>query len=326
MQYAHATPRINKPQQFYSLTAKIRIVPSPLSYYRSLGTNVFLFLVSEVLNQNKNSSTIERYGMQAKTNILPILGLWLVAHFLVTTLRNTIAPTGSLTQQVLRLSTTMKSSQTRSQTESEPTETTSVVGGEQHAAVSRYNGPNPNEMDPKQKEIHDYILQSRPGTGLSGPFGPWLAVPEIAGPASQLGKACRYDTSLSFRESELVILLTGAKARSSTEFAIHTGEALKAGISKEVIESIPRDDEFSLEAVREKLLPLLLSDDDNDREKAIVTFAAELLHTSTVSEETYQTTKAALDNKDSVLVEITSIVGYYMYVSYTLNVFRIPAK
>eukprot|EP00536_Pseudo-nitzschia_multiseries_P000704 jgi/Psemu1/179356/e_gw1.9.201.1 len=187
---------------------------------------------------------------------------------------------------------------------------------------TRYNGPDPKDMNPKQKEIYDYILKSRPRTGLSGPFGPWLAVPEIAEPASQLGKACRYDTSLSFRESELVILLTGARARSSTEFTIHTGEALKAGISKEVIESIPRDEEFSIEAVQKKLVPLL----ETNREKAMATFAAELLHTSTVSDETYETTKAAVEGKDSVLVEITSIVGYYTYVSYTLNVFRIPAK
>jgi alkylhydroperoxidase family enzyme len=203
------------------------------------------------------------------------------------------------------------------------------MGSEQSKSASneaaekpRYNGPKPEEMDNKQKEIYDYILKSRPRTGLSGPFGPWLAVPEIAEPASQLGKACRYDTSLSFRESELVILLTGAKARSSTEFAIHTGEALKAGIDEEVIESIPRDDDFSVNAVQEKLIPLL----DNDREKAIVNFTAELLQNSTVSEETYQKTKAAVESKDSVLVEITSIVGYYMYVSYTLNVFRIPVK
>lgn len=205
----------------------------------------------------------------------------------------------------------------QSNTESRLVETPIV--GEQN---TRYSGPNPNEMNPRQKEIYDYILQSRPRTGISGPFGPWLAVPEIAQPASQLGKACRYDTSLSFRESELVILLTGAKARSSTEFSIHTGEALKAGIDIELIESIPRDDDFCVDLIEKKLTPLL----DNDREKSIVSFAAELLQTSTVSDETYQKTKASVDNKDSVLVEITSIVGYYTYVSYTLNVFRIPAK
>lgn len=188
--------------------------------------------------------------------------------------------------------------------------------------VARYAGPKEEDMTEEQKQIRDAIVKSRPRTGLSGPFGPWLAVPEIAQPAQALGRACRYGTSLSFRESELVILLTGAKARSQSEFDIHVGEALKAGISMEIILAIPRDEDFSKEAVKEKLLPLL----DNDREKAIATFTSELLDTYTVSEETYNTTKTAVDGKDSVLVEITSIAGYYTYVAYTLNVFRIPSS
>ena len=49
--------------------------------------------------------------------------------------------------------------------------------------VARYNGPDVEDMTPKQKEIRDSILATRKGTGLSGPFGPWLAIPEIAGPA-----------------------------------------------------------------------------------------------------------------------------------------------
>lgn len=251
--------------------------------------------------------------MQTIEKILFIVYFGLTAHFLLTAVLDSIAPTGPL-GQFLRPST---------RTMSGHSSTTDDANAAQHKTLTpRYTGPALDEMNPKQKEIHDFILRSRPRTGLSGPFGPWLAVPEIAEPASQLGKACRYDTSLSFRESELVILLTGARTRSATEFAIHTGEALKAGIASEVIESIPRDDDFSLGAVEKGLMPLL----DNDREKAIVAFATELLETSTVSEETYQKTKTAVDDKDSVLVEITSIVGYYTYVSYTLNVFRIPAK
>ena len=153
-------------------------------------------------------------------------------------------------------------------------------------------------------------------------FGPWLAVPEIAKPAQALGRACRYGTSLSFLESELVILLTGAKTFAHAEFDIHVGEALKAGMTKKVINSIPRDQEFSIEAVREKVLPLL----ENDRQRAIATYTAELLVTSSISDETYEATKSLCGGKDSVLVEITSIAGYYTYVAYTLNAFRIPSK
>jgi 4-carboxymuconolactone decarboxylase len=186
----------------------------------------------------------------------------------------------------------------------------------------RYAGPSEDDMTEDQRQIRDAIVATRKRTGLSGPFGPWLAIPAIADPAQSLGRACRYETSLSFQESELVILLTGAKMKSHSEFDIHVGEALKSGWTYDTIAAIPRDDDFSLDAVKEKVLPKL----ENDRQRAIATFAAELLETCTVSDDTYDSTKQVLDGKDSVLVEITSIVGYYTYVSYTLNVFRIPSQ
>jgi len=153
------------------------------------------------------------------------------------------------------------------------------------------------------------------------PFGPWLAVPSIAAPSQSLGKACRYDTSLSFRESEIAILLTGAKHKSHTEFYIHTGEALRAGWTRAIIQAIPRDEEFSLSNVKDNFIPLL---NGNQREIALVLFVAELLDKCAVSDDTYALAKSRLGGLDSVLVEITAIVGYYTYVSYTLNVFRIP--
>jgi len=176
-------------------------------------------------------------------------------------------------------------------------------------------------MTADQLSIYDSILQSRKRTGVSGPFGPWLSVPNIAEPAQRLGKACRYGTSLSFRESELVILLTGAKMKSHTEFDLHVGEALHSGVDMEIISAIPRDDKFSLDQVKSSLLPLI----NGEREKAIICFAAELLDTFTVSEETYNATRKQLDGKDSVLVEITSIIGYYTFAAFTLNVFNIPS-
>jgi 4-carboxymuconolactone decarboxylase len=187
---------------------------------------------------------------------------------------------------------------------------------------SNHQGISMSPTKRKAESDPDNIVKSRPRTGLSGPFGPWLAIPDIAQPAQALGRACRYGTSLSFRESELVILLTGAKTKSHAEFDIHVGEAIKAGISMKVIKAIPRDDDFSLAAVKDNMLSLL----DNDRERAIVTFTAELVDTYAVSDETYKASKEALDDKDSVLVEITSIAGYYTYVAYTLNAFRIPSK
>lgn len=224
----------------------------------------------------------------------------------------------------------------------------------------RYTGPSPDEMTPEQQALRDSILTSRPRTGLSGPFGPWMGVPAIAQPSQELGRTVRYETSLSMRESELVILLTGAKFKSEAEFDIHVGEARRAGVGWDVINGIPRgellskmkagtsssssndkSEEFSLDIVKECVMPLLEKEHDEgeiklesdhhprdkakDRELAIVLFTAELLHRNTVSDETYAATKLALDGQDSVLVEITAIIGYYAYVAYTLNVFNIAS-
>lgn len=191
-----------------------------------------------------------------------------------------------------------------------------------HEFTPRFNGPRPDEMTNEQKNIYESIIASRPRTGISGPFGPWLSTPQIADPAQQLGRACRYGTSLEPRESELIILLTAARHRSHAEFDIHVGEALKAGLSLEIIESIPRDDEFSIAAVEEFVLPML---ENRPREKAMAQFVTELLATSSVSESTYMVTKDVL-LEDKVLVEITSIVGYYTLCAYTLNVFQIPTS
>ena len=244
-----------------------------------------------------------------------------------------------------------------------------------HNFQPRYSGPSPNQMTPEQQSIRQSILNSRPNTGLSGPFGPWLSIPSIARPSQELGRTVRYGTSLSSRESELVILLTGAKFKSEAEFDIHVGEARRVGISWDVIQSIPRgrllseidgdlqknillqeEGAFSLKKVKESVVPMLEKEHDNNsnndgqhtsskveeyeekmenssinsnakkREVAIVLFTAELLEKSTVSDETYESTKQALDGQDSALVEITSIIGYYAYVAYTLNVFKIPSN
>mmetsp|Transcript_9614 Transcript_9614/g.18059 ORF Transcript_9614/g.18059 Transcript_9614/m.18059 type:complete len:208 (+) Transcript_9614:2443-3066(+) len=191
-----------------------------------------------------------------------------------------------------------------------------------HNFTPRYHGPSLDEMTNEQLNIYNSIVAARPRTGISGPFGPWLSVPQIADPAQKLGQACRYGTSLSPQESELVILLTAAKHKSHAEFDIHVGEALKVGLCMDVIESIPRDDEFSMSAVKESLLPKLVP---QSRDQMIVQFVSELLESATVCDATYKAAKNVL-TEDSVLVEITSIVGYYTFCAYTLNVFQIPTR
>ena len=94
---------------------------------------------------------------------------------------------------------------------------------------------------------------------------------------------------------------------------------MRAGWSSEMIQAIPRDEDFSAASVQNQLKDYY----QNPREAAIAQFAAELLETSTVSDETYYKTRKLVDGKDSVLMEIVAICGYYTLVSYTLNAFQI---
>lgn len=206
---------------------------------------------------------------------------------------------------------------------------------------ARYTGPPSDNLTPSQKEIQKTILKSRPNTGLSGPFGPWLSNPNICKPAQELGKVCRYDTSLTKYQSELIILLTAAKHCSHAEFDIHVQEAIDAGIPLDIICAIPRDLEFTLFNIEQKLLPLIANFKSSSETSAsttaspttyeqdcvLILFAVELLlHSGNISDELYERAKRVLGSgQDEVLVEITSIIGYYTFAAYTLNVFRIPS-
>ena len=204
-------------------------------------------------------------------------------------------------------------------------------------ATPRFTGPPIHQMTKEQKQTYDNIIKSRPTTGISGPFQVWLSVPKIANPSQELGKVCRYDTSLSKRESEIIILLTAAKMKSHTEFDIHASEALLAGVENDIIIAIKKilqssttnDDNnvivFTSDYIKSNVIPLLNKNNNinNQREIALVNFVTEMLENYKVSDETYNNTKIILDDKDEVLVEVISIVGYYMYVALTLNVFQI---
>eukprot|EP00505_MAST-04D_sp_SCG-Rhode-Island_P000286 Stramenopile-MAST_4_protein_286 len=183
--------------------------------------------------------------------------------------------------------------------------------GEQRSPVSndRYKGPLVDTMAPEQKALYDEIARTRT-TGIRGPFGPWLANIAIAGPAQELGRVCRYETSLSLIESELVILTTAKHYNSETEWTIHVEEARKAGLPERIIA-----------AIANRKVPVF---DKHERKlQALYEFTLQMLRTNKVSTKTYANLKEACHGSDAAIVETVSIAGYYGFVAHTLNVFEI---
>jgi 4-carboxymuconolactone decarboxylase len=164
----------------------------------------------------------------------------------------------------------------------------------------------PEQMNADQLRVHDKIISGRRGQ-IQGPLRAALYNAELADRWQALGELLRYNTSLTPRQSELAILVTGRSCRSPFEWHAHRLEADKAGIEVEIIEAI-------LAETRPTGLP---PEDD-----LIYQFAIELNQQRSVSDATYAEALAAFGAL--VLVELTALIGYYTMVAMTLNAHEIP--
>jgi 4-carboxymuconolactone decarboxylase len=138
-----------------------------------------------------------------------------------------------------------------------------------------------------------------------GPFAVWMHAPEFGELAQKLGAHCRYHTALPPRLSEFAILCTARLWRAQYEWFAHAPMAERGGVKPKTI--------ADLQAGRE---PKSAPKD----ERAIYAFVQELYKTRRVSDRTYKRVQSLLGVKATV--ELVGILGYYVLISMTLNVFR----
>ena len=127
----------------------------------------------------------------------------------------------------------------------------------------------------------------------SGPFAVFLHAPTFGMLAQQLGGYLRFNTSLPPRLSEFAILCTGQYWKAQYEWHAHAAIAARQGVKEATI-----------------------------RDLAIYAFVKELYATRRVSNAAYARVHKLLG--DAGMVELVGILGYYVLISMTLNVFRIP--
>ncbi|WP_336367478.1 carboxymuconolactone decarboxylase family protein [Marinobacter sp. C2H3] len=168
---------------------------------------------------------------------------------------------------------------------------------------SRLPLPDVAGLSVEQRQIFDSILQTR--GNLDGPFLAWLHSPGFARRAEQLGAFCRYDTSLSLCESELLILCVAAHHACVGEQQIHEPIAARAGISA-----------LNIERIRNGRVPEF----SEERLNLLYHTATELLRSNRISGERFAEAEALLGRP--ALVEAVGVIGYYSLVAYTLNAFE----
>ena len=165
----------------------------------------------------------------------------------------------------------------------------------------------PAQMTPAQQALIDSIRSGPRGqaTQIRGPFAVFLHSPDYGQLAQQLGGYCRLKTRVPPRLSEFAILLTARLWRSQYEWYAHAPHAERAGLTPQTIR-----------ALRAGRLPRSAPKD----ERAVYDFIRELYRSKRVSDRTYARLHAFLG--DAGMVEFVGILGYYVLVAMSLNVFR----
>jgi 4-carboxymuconolactone decarboxylase len=165
------------------------------------------------------------------------------------------------------------------------------------------------KLTPSQRALIDSIRSGPRGaaTQIRGPFAVFLHSPDYGQLAQALGGFCRHQTRVPARLSEYAILLTARLWRAQYEWVAHVGHAERAGVTPQTIG-----------ALRAGRVPASATKD----ELAVHAFVVELYRKKRVADKTYARLHAILG--DAGMVELVGILGYYVLIAMSLNVFRMP--
>jgi 4-carboxymuconolactone decarboxylase len=179
----------------------------------------------------------------------------------------------------------------------------------QETSVARIAEVKPENLEPRQRELHDAFLKSRPRATLTGPFAVLINTPDIAEPADKLVNHYRHNSRLGRRLIELIIMLVVRDASAQYAWSVHEPHALQEGFTQEQID-----------AIRGRKRP----DFKRDDEGIIYDVVTELLATKTLSAATFERAKAAFGLEG--LIEAITCAGLYGMIGFVLNAFEIPPQ
>ena len=155
-------------------------------------------------------------------------------------------------------------------------------------------------------ETYDRVAELRGGQ-VSGPYGILIHSPELALRAAQMSRYVRWESDLTPGQRETAIIVAARELDAELMWNAHVQLARQGGVREAVIEAIGH--RTDLDAL----------DDD---EAAIVRYVRELFGANRVSDEAFEALRALVG--DQGIVDLTGLVGYYVFVGFTLNAFEVP--
>ena len=172
--------------------------------------------------------------------------------------------------------------------------------------MPRYQQLEESQLDDIQRRVFN-DCKAGPRGSVPPPVHVWLKSPGLADNAHKLGAHVRFGTQFTPKQTEIAILMTARYWTAQFEWAAHVRLAQQAGLSQEVIDAIAerRTARF---------------DDPDDQ--LVYDFCQDYYSDHRVSDATYERVVKRFGDKG--IVDLAGLIGYYSFVSVTLNVFEVP--
>lgn len=172
--------------------------------------------------------------------------------------------------------------------------------------MPRYQQLDETRLNDVQRRIWD-DCKAGPRGSVPPPVHVWLKSPGLADNAHKLGAHVRFGTQFSQKLTEIAILMTARYWTAQFEWAAHVRLARNAGVPQDVID-----------AIAERRTPSFTDPDD----QLVYDFCRDYYDDHRVDNATYDRVVARFGEQG--IVDLAGLIGYYSFVSVTLNVFEVP--
>ena len=190
----------------------------------------------------------------------------------------------------------------------DPAPPANVAQGFSHPGAERMPLMAQEAMSPPQREAADALVAG-PRKAVFGPFIPLLRSPELMSRIGKVGEYLRFESMLDARIRELVMCRVARQVSNQFEWLMHAPLALQAGVLQS-----------TLDAIAGGRQPRGMAAD----EATALDFTSELLLHHGSSDATYAEAVASLGEQG--VVELASLVGYFVMVCWVMNVARTPTQ
>jgi 4-carboxymuconolactone decarboxylase len=172
--------------------------------------------------------------------------------------------------------------------------------------MPRYQPLQEDALTPEQRRIFN-DCKAGPRGAVPPPVHVWLKSPGLADFAHRVGAHVRFGTPFTPKQTEIAILVTARYWTAQFEWAAHVRLGLQAGLTQEQID-----------AIGERKAPKF--DDPDDR--LVYEFAHGYYQNHRIDDAIYERVQKRWGDKG--IVDLAGLIGYYSFVSVTLNVFDVP--